>query len=341
MKKLIAFLLVVGIVLCPMLNMMKVYGAEEVSISGLTLPKAGDVYDDRPTNEYITVTGNAGLFNGTNPLSLYQVDPNDNSWNAVGSGDEILADTEYWIRLELYSTIDVFTSVEDLQVTLNGESVEVTRIENGHALIFYPFHTAPALTPVETVNVEIPIVIGGNFAFSETPKPYGDYPVLGYIKPNNGKETLIFEAGKEYFILFNMSPLEGYRFDSELTDVTFLGMEKSERVSPYDMAWMSYRSNNFIPFSMEFQGVVDPIDMQTIVQWYKNDDQRTHITENIPTQPPDPQKENAVFLGWYQDPVFTEEFDFSQPLHSNSIAYAKWEIIEGPTEPMPPETLQP
>lgn len=43
-------------------------------------------------------------------------------------------------------------------------------------------------------------------------------------------------------------------------------------------------------------------------------------------EPQDPQKENYIFLGWYKDKYYSEEFDFSTPITENTTIYAKFTL---------------
>ena len=48
----------------------------------------------------------------------------------------------------------------------------------------------------------------------------------------------------------------------------------------------------------------------------------TYLAEQVPQAPIDPQKEDLVFRGWYEDKDFTIPFDFSAPLTQNTTIYA-------------------
>ena len=45
-------------------------------------------------------------------------------------------------------------------------------------------------------------------------------------------------------------------------------------------------------------------------------------------RPQDPTKDGFVFGGWYEDGTFTSQFDFSTPITSNTLLYAKWNNIQ-------------
>ncbi len=47
----------------------------------------------------------------------------------------------------------------------------------------------------------------------------------------------------------------------------------------------------------------------------------------VPKKPADPVKEGSIFKGWYSEPDFTVEFDWSKQVGSHTTLYAKWEKI--------------
>lgn len=53
-------------------------------------------------------------------------------------------------------------------------------------------------------------------------------------------------------------------------------------------------------------------------------------------KPTDPTKEGYVFGGWYKDSSLTTEFDFSQPITSDTTVYAKWDKDSGADPVIPP-----
>ena len=53
-------------------------------------------------------------------------------------------------------------------------------------------------------------------------------------------------------------------------------------------------------------------------------------------KPTDPTKEGYVFGGWYKDSSLTTEFDFSQPITSDTTVYAKWDKDTGADPVIPP-----
>ena len=51
-------------------------------------------------------------------------------------------------------------------------------------------------------------------------------------------------------------------------------------------------------------------------------------------KPSDPIKNGFDFLGWFIDPEFSEEFDFSSPIASSIVLYAKWKEREQKPAPV-------
>ena len=83
-----------------------------------------------------------------------------------------------------------------------------------------------------------------------------------------------------------------------------------------------------------------PIKSNTTVyaKWTANDYEVSFITEhgdapasqnvkynNPATDPGELTAEGYTFIGWYTDAAYTTEFDFTQPIQSNTTVYAKWE----------------
>lgn len=79
-------------------------------------------------------------------------------------------------------------------------------------------------------------------------------------------------------------------------------------------------------------------DTKVYAKWTAKDYEVSFITEhgNAPTSQnvkynktaDDPGKltaEGYTFIGWYADKTYTTEFDFTQPIKSNTTVYAKWE----------------
>ena len=52
----------------------------------------------------------------------------------------------------------------------------------------------------------------------------------------------------------------------------------------------------------------------------------------IPTVPVDPVISDYVFLGWFADKQYKIPFDWTKPLASNTLAYARWEKPKGPVK---------
>lgn len=107
-------------------------------------------------------------------------------------------------------------------------------------------------------------------------------------------------------------PVEGFTFDDWYTDDTY--------------------STKF-DFSTPITG-----DTKVYAKWTANDYEVSFITEhgNAPTSQnvkyngtaTDPGKlsaEGYTFVGWYADDTYSTEFDFTQPIKSNTTVYAKWE----------------
>ena len=61
---------------------------------------------------------------------------------------------------------------------------------------------------------------------------------------------------------------------------------------------------------------------------------------NTATRPDDPKRDGFTFDGWYTDATYTTEFDFSQPITSNTTVYAKWEK-DAPVTPDPKPEPEP
>ncbi len=53
---------------------------------------------------------------------------------------------------------------------------------------------------------------------------------------------------------------------------------------------------------------------------------------DTPHTPSTPYKEECIFLGWYTNDTYTEEFDFSKPLKKSDKAVALWLDISDPTD---------
>lgn len=79
-------------------------------------------------------------------------------------------------------------------------------------------------------------------------------------------------------------------------------------------------------------------DTTVYAKWTANDYEVSFITEhgdapasqNVPyngtaTDPGKLTEEGYTFIGWYTDHTCTTEFDFTQPIKSNTTVYAKWE----------------
>ena len=45
------------------------------------------------------------------------------------------------------------------------------------------------------------------------------------------------------------------------------------------------------------------------------------------TQPTDPTLADHTFAGWFLDPTFTQAYDFTAPVYTNLVLYAKWEEV--------------
>ena len=58
------------------------------------------------------------------------------------------------------------------------------------------------------------------------------------------------------------------------------------------------------------------------------------------TKPDDPKRTGFTFDGWYTDDTYTTEFDFTQPITSDTTVYAKWEK-DAPVTPDPEPTPEP
>ena len=50
---------------------------------------------------------------------------------------------------------------------------------------------------------------------------------------------------------------------------------------------------------------------------------------------PEPEKQNAIFLGWYKDHSFQEPFYGSDPILEDATLYAKYQEIQPVTEYTP------
>lgn len=61
---------------------------------------------------------------------------------------------------------------------------------------------------------------------------------------------------------------------------------------------------------------------------------------NTATKPDDPKRDGFTFDGWYTDDTYTTEFDFNQPITSDTTVYAKWEK-DAPVTPDPEPTPEP
>lgn len=49
---------------------------------------------------------------------------------------------------------------------------------------------------------------------------------------------------------------------------------------------------------------------------------------DLAEQPTDPYEEDMIFLGWYADDAYSEEYDFTAPVESDITVYARWKIVE-------------
>ena len=186
---------------------------------------------------------------------------------------------------------------------------------------------------IETGNLTIPTVEGYTFDGWYTDDTYSTK--FDFNQPIKSNTTVYAKwTANDYYVSFvtehgDPPTSQNVKYNGTATDPGTLTEEGYTFVGWYA------DENRTIEFDF-----TKPITSNTTVyaKWTANDYEVSFVTEhgkapasqNVPynktaTNPGKLSAEGYTFIGWYTDDTYDTEFDFTQPIKSNTKVYAKWE----------------
>jgi len=110
--------------------------------------------------------------------------------------------------------------------------------------------------------------------------------------------------------------LPGYKFVNWYTDKNYNSTFNYDNAPTGNIT--IYAKFDEIPHYTVTYGYMENSELVTIMV--------DSVEENTtPTKPDDPTREGYVFMGWFADEAFENEFDFSEEITANTVVYAYWQ----------------
>lgn len=119
-----------------------------------------------------------------------------------------------------------------------------------------------------------------------------------------------FEGNKEYVLRVKVTPKDGYAFTFENTEFLINGLA-TECYGAVGWRQIAYITEDLLDVTFDSMGgsAVEP--------------QKVAFGNKV-TKPADPVKEGFLFVGWYRDSAYQNEYDFDSQVTENFTLYAKW-----------------
>ncbi len=239
---------------------------------------------------------------------------------------DVSLNTEYDFSMAVDSNIILYASSEVVQTHIvtfkDGDTILATDVVNNgsYATITTPTKLGYVFSHWEDVD--------GNEVDIETTQITADL-TLKAVWEDAYDITFAYNIGGDDVIIKTIQvkqgsrvvrpeepELPGYKFVNWYTDKTYNSTFEFDNAPTGNIT--IYAKFDEIPHYTVTYGYMENSELVTIMV--------DSVEENTtPTKPDDPTREGYVFMGWFADEAFENEFDFSEEITANTVVYAYWQ----------------